>query len=279
MAQQSFGEYNGALVQSGKITAKTIFLPKYNGFCTVPSHTNYQKEIAGFYNLYEPIDHVPTEDDFPDIEKLLHHIFEEQYELGVDYMQLLYTLPTQKLPILLLVSEERNTGKTTFLNFLKSIFQDNATFNTNEDFRSQFNADWAGKLLIVVDEVLLSRREDSERLKNLSTAQTYKVEAKGKDRQEVNFFAKFVLCSNNELYPVIIDPGENRYWVRKIRPLESDDTNFLLKLKEQIPAFLTVPYPPSRKGVCGSIQLSLGLRLLTASFSVTAIIRSWTWWN
>ena len=45
-------------------------------------------------------------------------------------------------------------------------------------------------------------------------------------------------CSNNELYPVIIDPGENRYWVRKIRPLESDDTNFLQKLKEQIPAFL-----------------------------------------
>lgn len=172
------------------------------------------------------------------LKKLLHHIFEEQYELGLDYMQLLYMQPTQKLPILLLVSEERNTGKTTFLNFLKSIFQDNATFNTNEDFRSQFNADWAGKLLIVVDEVLLSRREDSERLKNLSTAQTYKVEAKGKDRQEVNFFAKFVLCSNNELYPVIIDPRENRYWVRKIRPLESDDTNFLQKLKEQIPAFL-----------------------------------------
>lgn len=213
-------------------------IAKYNGFCTVPSHTNYQKEIAGFYNLYEPIDHIPAEGDFSDIEKLLHHIFEEQYELGLDYMQLLYTQPTQKLPILLLVSEERNTGKTTFLNFLKAIFQDNATFNTNEDFRSQFNADWAGKLLIVVDEVLLSRREDSERLKNLSTAQTYKVEAKGKDRQEVNFFAKFVLCSNNELYPVIIDPGENRYWVRKIRPRESDDTNFLLKLREQIPAFL-----------------------------------------
>lgn len=207
-------------------------IDKYNGFCTVPSHTDYQKDVAGFYNLYEPIDHVPAEGNFSDIEKLLHHIFEEQYELGLDYMQLLYMQPTQKLPILLLVSEERNTGKTTFLNFLKNIFQDNATFNTNEDFRSQFNADWAGKLLIVVDEVLLSRREDSERLKNLSTAQTYKVEAKGKDRQEVNFFAKFVLCSNNELYPVIIDPGENRYWVRKIRPLESDDTNFLQKLKE-----------------------------------------------
>ena len=33
---------------------------------------------------------------------------------------------------------------------------------------SQFNSDWAGKLLIMVDEVLLNRREDSERLKNPS---------------------------------------------------------------------------------------------------------------
>ena len=213
-------------------------IKKYDGFCTVPSHTDYHKEIDGFYNLYEPITHVPVEGEFPDIIKLMRHIFGEQFEIGLDYMQLLYMQPTQKLPILLLVSEERNTGKTTFLNFLKAVFQDNTTFNTNEDFRSQFNADWAGKLLIVVDEVLLCRREDSERLKNLSTAQTYKVEAKGKDRQEVNFFAKFVLCSNNELFPVIIDMGETRYWVRKVMRLDSDDTNFLQKLKEQIPAFL-----------------------------------------
>lgn len=213
-------------------------IKKYDGFCTVPSHTDYHKEIDGFYNLYEPITHVPVEGEFPDIIKLMRHIFGEQFELGLDYMQLLYRQPTQKLPILLLVSEERNTGKTTFLNFLKAVFQDNTTFNTNEDFRSQFNADWAGKLLIVVDEVLLCRREDSERLKNLSTAQTYKVEAKGKDRQEVNFFAKFVLCSNNELFPVIIDMGETRYWVRKVMRSDSDDTNFLQKLKEQIPAFL-----------------------------------------
>lgn len=144
----------------------------------------------------------------------------------------------QKLPILLLVSTERNTGKTTFLNFLKMVFQDNVTFNTNEDFRSQFNADWAGKLLILVDEVLLSRREDSERLKNLSTARTYKVEAKGKDRSEVEFFAKFVLCSNNESFPVIIDPEEIRYWVRKVEPLEDDDPNVLRHIEEEIPQFL-----------------------------------------
>ena len=89
-----------------------------------------------------------------------------------------------------------------------------------------------------MDEVLLNRREDSERLKNLSTTLSYKVEAKGKNRDEIAFFAKFVLCSNNEYLPVIIDAGETRYWVRKIDRLQSDDTDFLQKLKAEIPAFL-----------------------------------------
>ena len=125
--------------------------------------------MNNFYNLYEPITHIPAEGDFQHICSLVEHIFGEQYELGMDYLQLLYLKPTQKLPILLLVSEERNTGKSTFLNFLKAMFQENVT----------------GKLMIVVDEVLFNRREDSERLKNLSTAHSYKMEAKGKDRYEV----------------------------------------------------------------------------------------------
>ena len=213
-------------------------VPKYDGFCTVPKHIGYRPVVGKFLNLYEPIDHVPRQGDFPSIRSLVEHIFGEQYELGMDYLQLLYLHPIQKLPILLLVSEERNTGKSTFLNFLKALFQNNVTFNTNEDFRSQFNSDWAGKLLIVVDEVLLNRREDSERLKNLSTTLSYKMEAKGKDRDEIAFFAKFVLCSNNEYLPVIIDAGETRYWVRKIDRLQSDDTDFLQRLKAEIPAFL-----------------------------------------
>jgi len=99
-----------------------------------------------------------------------------------------------------------------------------------------------------VDEVLLNRREDSERLKNLSTTLSYKVEAKGKDRDEIAFFAKFVLCSNNEYLPVIIDAGETRYWVRRIDRLQSDDTDFLQKLKAEISAFLYHLQHRSRKG-------------------------------
>ena len=60
------------------------------------------------------------------------------------------------------MSTERNTGKTTFLNWLKAVFEDNMTINKNEDFRSQFNSDWSDKLIVGIDEVLLDKKEDSE---------------------------------------------------------------------------------------------------------------------
>lgn len=213
-------------------------IKKYDGFCCVPSHTNYQRTIGTFLNDYEPIEVEPRQGSFPTIETFLRHIFGEQYEMGLDYLQLLYTRPLQRLPILLLVSKEKNTGKTTFLNLLKATFGANMTFNTNDDFRSQFNSDWATKLIVAVDEVLLDRKEDSEHIKNLSTARSYKSEAKGKDRNEVEFFAKFVLNSNNELNPIYIEQGETRYWVRKIPMLTHDNPNLLSEMKKELPALL-----------------------------------------
>ena len=213
-------------------------IEKYDGFCSVPSHTDYKRTIGRFFNQYEPVPYSPLKGECPAILNMLRHIFEEQFELGLDYLQLLYLKPMLRLPVLLLVSSERNTGKTSFMNFFKAIFAGNMTFNTNEDFHSQFNADWANKLIIAVDEVLLDRKEDSERIKNLSTAKSFKAEAKGKDRREVEFFAKFVLSSNNEDCPVIIEPGETRYWVRKVKPLVKENPDLLECLTKEIPHFL-----------------------------------------
>jgi hypothetical protein len=213
-------------------------IEKYDGFCIIPDHVNYQQIHGTYLNQYESISHIPKEGDFPYIREFLMHIFDEQIELGLDYLQILYTRPTQMLPILLLVSNERNTGKTTFLRFLKMIFGKNATFNTNEDFRSQFNADWAHRLLVLVDELLLNKMEDTEKIKNLSTAGDYKIEAKGKDRREIEFFAKFVLCSNNEKNPIIIPKEEVRFWVRKINPVERDNINLRKQMSAEIPHFL-----------------------------------------
>jgi hypothetical protein len=213
-------------------------IKKYETFCTFPSHIDYQREINNFYNKYEPLSYSAIgKDDWKNIEFFLKHIFGEQYELGLDYLTILWRHPSQILPILCLVSLERNTGKSTFLKFLKLIFEGNMTINKNEDFRSRFNSDWAGKLIVAVDEVLLDKKEDSERIKNLSTSNHYKLEGKGVDKAEIEFFGKFILCSNNEENFIKIDDLEIRYWVIKVNPFSMENPDLLEQMRKEITSF------------------------------------------
>ncbi len=213
-------------------------ISKYDGFTCIPSHLNFQQEYLGFYNIYSPLGKSPKEGDISNSLKFVKHIFGEHYELGLDYLQLLYLKPIQVLPILCLVSKERSTGKSTFLKWLKEIFDNNLTYLTNDSFSSQFNADWANKLLICIDEVLFNKEELTERIKYLSTTNINKLEAKGKDKREVEFFGKFILCSNNEDSFIKIDANETRFWVIKVPTLEKEETHFLENLIKEIPAFM-----------------------------------------
>ncbi|MEE3999584.1 primase-helicase family protein [Tenacibaculum sp. FZY0031] len=76
------------------------------------------------------------------------------------------------------------------------------------------------------------------RIKNLSIAGTYKIESKGKDKVETNFFGKFISCSNNEENFIQIDENEIRYWVIKVNSFQVEDVDMLEKLKKEIPHFL-----------------------------------------
>ena len=220
----------------GKDSLKVI--KKYETFCTFPSHINYQREINNFYNKYEPLSYCVNEKgDWENIKLFLQHLFGKQYELALDYLTILWKYPSQILPILCLVSVERNTGKSTFLKLLKLIFEGNMTINKNEDFRSRFNSDWAGKLIVAVDEVLLDKKEDSERIKNLSTSNHYKLEGKGVDKAEIEFFGKFILCSNNEENFIKIDDLEIRYWVIKVNPFAKENPDLLEQMRKEIASF------------------------------------------
>lgn len=211
----------------------------YKAFCTIPSHTEYKPVIDMCYNNYHKLSHNLTAGNIPNTTKFLKHIFGDQYELVLDYLGILWKHPNQILPILSLVSIETNTGKSTFLTWLKAVFEGNMTINKNEDFRSQFNSDWADKLIVGIEEVHLDKKEDLELLKNLSTARHFKSESKGCDKREIDFFGKFVFCSNHEEDFVKISPEEIRYWVVKVPILTADDPLFLEKLIEEIPHFLS----------------------------------------
>lgn len=222
----------------GKNTLSEI--EKFDGFICVPEHNPslFKKRVGDYYNTYHQISHTPKEGEIVNSLHFVEYIFREQKEIGLDYIQLLYLKPTQILPILCLVSNLRNTGKSTFLKWLKNIFEYNMTFLTNNDFSSQFNQDYTDKTVIAVDEVLFKTDELTERIKYLSTTNTHKTEAKGKDKKENPFFGKFILCSNNETNFIKIDANEIRFWVLKIEKFSKEDVNFLEKLTKEIPAFL-----------------------------------------
>jgi hypothetical protein len=239
------GHFNDILVHWNMETIKQDHgkdhlskIPKYDGFTCIPNHINFKQEHLGFYNIYSPLGKQPEEGGIVNSLKFVEHIFGKHFELGLDYLQLLYLKPIQVLPILCLVSKERSTGKSTFLKWLKEIFDNNLTYLTNDSFSSQFNADWANKLLICIDEVLFNKEELTERIKYLSTTNINKLEAKGKDKREVEFFGKFILCSNNEESFIKIDANETRFWVIKVPVLETENIQFLGNLIKEIPAFM-----------------------------------------
>lgn len=215
-------------------------IPRYDGTVCFPEHLDFKYDIGTFYNIYNPLTHKPQDGSIENTMKFLKHIFDEQLDIGLDYLKLLYINPLNMLPIFCLVSTERNTGKTTFLKWLKLIFQRNATYLDKNSFSSQFNDDWVNCLLVMQDEVLFNLKEYTERIKNLSTSNNQKEEGKFKGRAEVDFFAKFIICTNNERDFIKIDPEETRFWVRKINPLSEGhkDVEMIDKLGDEIPAFL-----------------------------------------
>lgn len=226
-------------------------IPKLDGFCCIPEHINFKQIVGNSYNTYHELSFQPKKGKCPTSLSFVKHIFGEQEELGLDYLKIIYENPTQTLPIVCLVSKERATGKSTFIKWLKAIFSQNMTYIKGDSFSSQFNADWASKTIIAVDEVFFDKKEITERLKYLSTTDKDKVEAKGKDREEIEFFGKFILCSNNEDTFILIDSNEIRFWVRKVTSFETEDTEYLHKLISEIPAFLQYlidrPYSTDKK--------------------------------
>lgn len=211
---------------------------RYDGSVCIPNHLNFKKSIKGFYNTYFPFSHKPSQGSVTNTLSFFKHIFGSQLELGLDYFKLLYEVPTQALPVLCLVSKERSTGKSSFLKYLKAVFGFNMSFLDSHSLSSQFSSQWSQSLILGVDEAFLQKEEITEKIKYLSTSDKSNLESKGKDSFEVDFFGKFVMCSNKVDSFIKIESLETRFWVRKIPVLKIEDVRFLEKLITEIPAFL-----------------------------------------
>lgn len=216
-------------------------IPIYDHHIYMPDHINYKQVVNNQYNLYQELVFKPKKGDFPNTMILLKHIFGRQLEISLDYLQLIYLKPLQILPILVLVSSIRGTGKTTFFNWLKLIFSSNMILQEADNLKSRFNSELEGKIISAIEDTEYLRHQSIiDKIKNYSTAISYQSEAKGCNRTEVSLFVKFIISSNNEEDLLKLDSEEIRFWVVKVRAIaeENLDTDILNKLELEVPAFL-----------------------------------------
>lgn len=214
------------------------YVPRFDNFIIEPNNLIHEDIVGQSYNLYSKFSHTPKEGSIEWSLVILEHIFGEQIELGLKYLKVLYEHPRQILPILVLVSKTRQTGKTTFLNWLNQIFGANMVVINPEDIMSQFNSSYAKANIIAIEETVSDKSATVEKLKALSTQKFVNMNQKFVDNYKLPFFGKFIITTNDENKFMKVDEEEIRFWVRNIPPPKIQCSDIEDKLICEIPAFL-----------------------------------------
>jgi hypothetical protein len=243
----------GALIEDYKKYKGFIDeLPRYDGFTSEPKWTGgYRRKVRSLFNLMNAMEHLPKEGEITYTLKFLKHIFSgestaenpikgDPFTVALDWLTLLYTHPRQRLPVPILVSPENGTGKSTFNDWLKLIYSSNAVVMNNQQFAMSFNAHYASKFLIMIDEGFLEveKKAEKERIKQLATAKEILVQFKGADLRPIPYYGKLVICSNDADRVMKIEEGESRWFVVRVPVAKEKDPDLLKKMEKEIPAFL-----------------------------------------
>jgi hypothetical protein len=117
------------------------------------------------------------------------------------------------------------------------MFGDNVLDISNNDLRSEFNEQFAGKILAICEETLMDKKEDADKLKAWSTKTKMSINPKGSARYPIDFYCKFQLYSNNKKM-VYVTKEDDRYWMLQVHPPKRKDPNLFVKMRDEIPAFM-----------------------------------------
>ncbi len=201
--------------------ADLLSVRRYTGECNEPGYFNYQPVVNNHYNMFKMPTWKPAKGSWDTIEHYLRHITggsEQQYQMMLDYFQISLENPKQKLPIILLLSYKKNTGKSTFFDLLKAVFGDNAESVDPSNFELDWNTQWCEKHFVFVDEMEKVKDKDAvgTRLKKLAYFPVISKNKKGFDTESIPWNGRIVLASNEEAGFIEIDNEEDRYWV--LRP-------------------------------------------------------------
>jgi hypothetical protein len=240
-------------------------IPRYDAFFIEPCFDlkEYKRVLHNCYNLMEPLMWDPKPGRFDHTIQFLKHIFKgdgsitwdeenqcyqeenikaDQFSVALDYLTILHQHPKQKTFVPCLVSREQGTGKTTFLEWLCTVYNGNGTILDNERFKMNFNGHYASKFIIGLDEGFLDveKKAERERLKKMVTSKTMFLEMKGVDVKEIPYYGHLIICSNDADSLMKMEEEDTRWFVVKVDPIDKSnkDPDYEKKLMEEIPHYL-----------------------------------------
>ncbi len=211
------------------------------GYANHPDNLNFQQVIGNRWNLaqqppaYEVrTTHCNTIISF--IEHLTALSWEADYLL--DYMQIMWQNPFQKLPILVFTSAIQGTGKSAFFELLRLMLGGSVYVGSIRDITGRFTSSWVHSQCICLEESTTNQKAQNDELKYLATTKVIRYEAKGVDFSTVPFFAKLMLANNEEQQPLFIQGTDQRYVVLRVQPLAKFDPDFESKVSEELGFFM-----------------------------------------
>lgn len=167
---------------------------------------------------------------------MFEHVFGDQKEMAIDWVQIAYLNPAQKLPVIVLNSQKEGTGKGSFSRLMRAIFEHNYAKITMQAYQSEFNSPYASKSIIHIEEGSMDKGS-LDKLKMEVTSDVITLRRMRSDGVEIPFFGKYIIESN-DADCLKINDDSNRFWFRVLKPFVSYDHLFDEKIKKEMPAFV-----------------------------------------
>ena len=218
-------------------------IPRFTDFCNEPGYFNYKPIVNNKFNKFKMPTWKPKSGDWSTIEHYLRHITsgdEQKYQMMLDYFQISLQDPKQKLPILILLSYEKGSGKSTFYDLLQAMFGENVEPVTPRNFELEWNTQWCEKHFVFLDE--MEKIKDKEaiggKIKQLAYFNFISKNRKGKDTETIPWNGRLIMTSNEEAGFIEIDQHEDRYLILKVPARTSFNKDYVQLLRDQVPQFI-----------------------------------------
>ena len=167
---------------------------------------------------------------------------------GADYIKLwianVFQSPHKPNPYLFLFSSQTRTGKTTFIEALTRLFDNQiGTVKCNASVSSDagFNGEMDGSVLNYLDEVdANSSQKVLQNIKDWTTAATLSIHPKNKTPYMVPNYSNWIHCANNPYFAPVMGKEDTRVVMVRLSPLETILSKEILfeQLEREAPAFL-----------------------------------------